>query len=92
MPETQATNLGKTIAEGTSQGAPQFPAGIPQSVQEQIASAIKLDFAQANQVVFYGMSAALVVAFVVALLHPGGRVTEEKRDPTESGPVTTAAG
>ena len=86
VPESQATSIGKTLSEGTSSGASAFPANIPQAVQEQIASAIKLDFAQANQVVYYGMSAALVIAFIVSLFHPGGRVTEEVVEAGGSGP------
>lgn len=90
VPESQATNLGQQLSEGTSSGA-SFPAGIPQAVQEQIASAIKLDFAQANQVVYYGMSAALVIAFIVSLFHPGGRVTEEVIEVGGSGPDAPTA-
>ena len=60
-------------------------------MQEQIASAIKLEFAQANQVVYYGMSAALVIAFIVSLFHPGGRVTEEVIEVGGSGPDAPTA-
>ena len=91
VPESQVNTMARSIADGSDQGSDQLSSNLPESVQQQLASAIQLDFAQANQVVFYGMSAALVVAFVVALFHPGGRVTEEVRDPNESGPVTTAA-
>ncbi|MFA7267502.1 MAG: MFS transporter, partial [Candidatus Nanopelagicales bacterium] len=90
VPESQSSTMARSIADGSDQGSDQLASNLPESVQQQLASAIQLDFAQANQVVFYGMSAALVVAFVVALFHPGGRVTEEVRDPNESGPVTTA--
>ncbi|MFF9209461.1 MULTISPECIES: MFS transporter [unclassified Streptomyces] len=37
-------------------------------------SAIRRDFAEANQWVFYGMAVALGVAFLCALRHPGDRV------------------
>ncbi|MFC8175947.1 MFS transporter [Streptomyces sp. NPDC057325] len=37
--------------------------------------AIRTDFAEANQWVFYGMAIALAVAFLFALAHPGTRVT-----------------
>lgn len=49
--------------------------------------AVRLDFAQANRPVFYGMAAALAVAFLCALLHPGTRVTApsgESEVPEES--------
>ncbi len=91
IPASQADSIGQSIADGTSQGGGQFPTGIPASVQEQIKSAIQLDFAQANQVVFYGMSVALVVAFIVALFHPGGMITEEVLVPDESGPDSARA-
>ncbi|WP_252395991.1 MFS transporter [Streptantibioticus parmotrematis] len=39
---------------------------------------VRNDFAQGNQAVFYGMAAALAVAFLVALWHPGTRVTQEE--------------
>ncbi|MEU8626429.1 MFS transporter [Streptomyces sp. NPDC048669] len=37
--------------------------------------AIRLDFAEANQWVFYSMAGALVLAFICSLWHPGTRVT-----------------
>ncbi|PRH76709.1 MFS transporter [Streptomyces solincola] len=37
--------------------------------------AIRLDFAEANQWVFYGMAIALGIGYLWALTHPGGRVT-----------------
>ncbi len=91
VPESQADTMARSIADGSSQGSGSLANSVPDSVRQQIETAIQLDFAQANQVVFYGMSIALVVAFVISLFHPGGRVTEEVRDPNESGPVTTAA-
>ncbi|WP_405648912.1 hypothetical protein [Streptomyces uncialis] len=36
--------------------------------------AIRTDFAEADQWVFYGMAAALALAFLCALAHPGTRV------------------
>jgi hypothetical protein len=35
------------------------------------------DFAEAVQVVIIGMAVALFLAFLVALLHPGDRITQE---------------
>ena len=40
-----------------------------------LSAAIGHDFAVATQVVFWAMAAALVVAMVIALAHPGDRVT-----------------
>ena len=50
---------------------------IPPPNRGQVFPAIQLDYAQASRVVFLGMAAALVVAFVVALFHPGGKVVRE---------------
>ncbi|MFD9720632.1 MFS transporter [Streptomyces sp. NPDC059076] len=38
---------------------------------------LRMDFAEANQWVFYGMAIALGVAFLCALAHPGTRVTDD---------------
>jgi hypothetical protein len=38
-------------------------------------SAVRMDFAEANQWVFYGMAIALGIGFLCALRHPGGRAT-----------------
>ncbi|MGW4233279.1 MFS transporter [Streptomyces sp. NPDC004980] len=52
-------------------------------------SAIRMDFAEANQWVFYGMAIALALGYLCALRHPGGRgpsatdgtpLTEPSRD------------
>lgn len=41
----------------------------------EAGDAVRMDFAEANQWVFYGMAIALVVSFACALTHPGTRVT-----------------
>ena len=75
VPAAKAQEIAATAAGGAG-AAPQIPAGVPESVQHQIMSAIQLDFAQANQVVFYGMAVALVIAFFISLFHPGDRITD----------------
>ncbi|MFJ2931536.1 MFS transporter [Streptomyces sp. NPDC087219] len=45
-------------------------------------SSIQMDFAQANQWVFYGMAVALALGFLCAIRHPGDRVTPKDPDPT----------
>ena len=39
-------------------------------------SAVRLDFAEANQWVFYGMAVVLAVGYFCALRHPGGRAPD----------------
>ncbi len=79
VPADEAASVGSQIASGGGSETT-IPAGIPQNIVDQIGAAIQLDFAQANQVVFYGMSVALVLAFIVALFHPGGMVTQEAEE------------
>lgn len=84
----EASTAAQAIATGgAAQAQAAIPSGIPANVAEQIGAAIQLDFAEANQIVFYGMSAALVVAFIVSLFHPGGMVTQddEEKLPTAGG-------
>ncbi|MER5771825.1 MFS transporter [Streptomyces sp. NPDC001985] len=42
---------------------------------EEAQQAVRMDFAEANQWVFYGMALALAIGFLCALAHPGTRVT-----------------
>lgn len=46
--------------------------------------AIHMDFAEANQWVFYGMAIALGLACLCTLLHPGTRVTGENGENGEN--------
>lgn len=53
-------------------------------------SAIRRDFAEANQWVFYGMAIALGIGYLCALRHPGGRAgresdPEQRRSETGTG-------
>ncbi|MFE3659126.1 MFS transporter [Streptomyces sp. NPDC059165] len=80
VPEGVSRDAARSIAEGVT-GHPdaQEPTGSgPIATMTRSAiHAIRTDFAQANQWVFYGMSIALGVAFLCTLLHPGTRVTDE---------------
>jgi hypothetical protein len=53
-------------------------AGLPPATRERIVTAIRTDYAEATQFVYYGMAIALLIALAFALFHPGGRVTREK--------------
>jgi EmrB/QacA subfamily drug resistance transporter len=61
-------------ANGSAQGGLDQ---LPPDLRQRVFQAIQVDFAEASRVVFYGMALALVVALVIALFHPGGRVTRE---------------
>ncbi|MFE5944757.1 MFS transporter [Streptomyces sp. NPDC056480] len=45
-------------------------------------SSIQMDFAQANQWVFYGMAVALGLGFLCAVRHPGDRAVPKEPEPT----------
>ncbi|WP_186778458.1 MFS transporter [Streptomyces salinarius] len=50
--------------------------GPTQTAMRDAMPAIRLDFAEANQWVFYGMAVALAVGYFCALRHPGGRAED----------------
>ncbi|MET7652429.1 MULTISPECIES: MFS transporter [unclassified Streptomyces] len=52
---------------------------VARTVRESM-SAIRMDFAEANQWVFYGMAVALGIGYLCALRHPGGRSGTETAD------------
>ena len=75
LPPEQAQAVADSLAQqGSGSGPP-----VPPALRQEVYEAIRLDFAQACQVVFYGMAIALVIALVFALFHPGGKVTQENR-------------
>jgi hypothetical protein len=60
-------------------------------VDPGLLDALRADFAAANRPVLYGMAAALAVAFLCALWHPGTRITAES-EAARSRPGTRPAG
>ncbi|EST35913.1 hypothetical protein N566_17050 [Streptomycetaceae bacterium MP113-05] len=76
---TQAGKAARGVAESiTGQGDESRPAGggPVASLLRETAGAVRMDFAEATQVVLACMAGALTLAFVCAFLHPGGRVTD----------------
>ncbi|MER7372558.1 MFS transporter [Streptomyces lanatus] len=60
------------------------------SAMRDAMDAVRMDFAEANQWVFYGMAIALGVGFLCALRHPGGRaVTEQSAEEPRKTPSAT---
>jgi len=89
IPAEQASALASAAASGsggTSEGSAQLST-LPTQVQEQVSAAVANDFAIATQAVLIGMAIALAVSLVVSLLHPGGRVTEEKVEVDGTAPA-----
>ncbi|MFJ8075625.1 MFS transporter [Streptomyces sp. NPDC096176] len=80
VPDDAAREAGRSIAEAVS-GHPDDKAptgdGPVANIMRDSMDAIRMDFAEANQWVFYGMAIALAVAYLCALRHPGTRVTDD---------------
>lgn len=87
LSQQQAQTFVESSGSGTSGGAAGAVANIPHSV----LTAIQLDFAQAIQLVLYGMAGAMIVALLVAFIHPGGRVELPEPEPAEEPHEQTAA-
>ena len=69
----------ESVAQSAGSGAAKLFATVPH------------DFALATQTVFYGMAAAMAVAFVVALVAmPSGKVEEQVEEPAPSDPAGAA--
>ncbi|KFG02455.1 MFS transporter [Streptomyces scabiei] len=84
VPDDQAREAARDISEAVT-GNPdsQVPSGegtVATAMRDSM-DAIRMDFAEANQWVFYGMAIALGIGFLCALRHPGTRVTEETQKP-----------
>ena len=78
VPPEQAAGLASSAASSGGQGSSAAMAGVPAELQAKIGEAVANDFAAATQAVLIGMAIVLVFSLIVSLLHPGGRVTEEK--------------
>ena len=78
LPADQAARVSAELSSRGNGGAGAL-ANVPPEVRPKVFPAIQHDFAEASQFVFYGMSLALVIALLVVLFHPGGRVTQETR-------------
>ncbi|MGW6915840.1 MFS transporter [Kitasatospora sp. NPDC054939] len=88
LPAAEAQSAAEEVAQLIAgQGDGRAPTGtgpVAEAVQGSLRD-IQLDFAEANQVVFYGMAGALAVAFFCALLHPG---TPPRPAPPRPAPVS----
>ncbi|QKW10353.1 MFS transporter [Streptomyces sp. NA04227] len=93
LSEGASHNTARGIAEAVT-GHPddQEPSGGGGSaaVMRKAMSAIRMDFAEANQWVFYGMAIACGIAFLCSLAHPGTRVEAEPGE--AGGPGTGKSG
>lgn len=75
----QADSAARSTADSVSgHGQQNTPTGDGREEEfiRSVMGAIRMDFAEANRVVFLIMAIALTISFVIALFHPGDRVTE----------------
>ncbi|MFI8084511.1 MFS transporter [Kitasatospora sp. NPDC086009] len=86
VPVDAAPGVADTVTKGiTGHGS---GSQAPNGVGATLLDAIRQDFAEANGPVLYGMAAALAVAFVCALLHPGTRVTADPAPVVDTAAVS----
>jgi hypothetical protein len=84
LPPGTAHGAAREIAESvTGNGDAHVPQGSGQasSAAREAMAAVRMDFAEANQWVFYGMAICLGLAYLCALRHPGDRVTAPAAEP-----------
>ncbi len=80
LPESEVQGAAHSIAEsviGHPDDRTPTDGGPTATLMRSSFQAIHVDFAEANQWVFYGMAIALGLACLCTLLHPGTRVTGE---------------
>lgn len=97
VPSGTAGDAARSVAEAVTGNAdnrqPSGDGAVARTVRESMSS-IRMDFAQANQWVFYGMAIALGIGFLGALRHPGGtgRPNDETTETTEASGASGAVG
>lgn len=76
LSSAQAHGVAHDIAQavtGNSDARQPTGTGATASTMREVMAGVRMDFAEANQWVFYGMAIALAVGFLCALRHPGDR-------------------
>ncbi|MFG2311093.1 MFS transporter [Streptomyces sp. NPDC048566] len=76
VPSGTAHGVAEDIAQAvTGNGDARTPtgSGTAATAARDAMSSVRMDFAEANQWVFYGMAIALGIGYFVALRHPGGK-------------------
>ncbi|MFJ3415989.1 MFS transporter [Streptomyces sp. NPDC086082] len=93
-----ANGVAKDIAEAvTGNGDARQPTGSgpAASAARDAMSSVRMDFAEANQWVLYGMAIALGIGYLVSLRHPGGKgtpaITEGETAAAPTAPASPAA-
>ncbi|WP_370269566.1 MFS transporter [Streptomyces sp. V4I8] len=90
LPPNVAHDVARDITEsitGNGDSSPPTGTGPAATTMRDAMGAVRMDFAEANQWVFYGMAIALGIGFLCALRHPGGRAVTADT-PEEAGAFT----
>jgi EmrB/QacA subfamily drug resistance transporter len=83
VPKAVSDRIGRAISGGGGPGAGGAPGG---RQPKALVNAVQVDFAEAVRTVIWGMSAAMAVAFIVAMLAmPGGRPEQPVQVPEDEG-------
>ena len=88
VPNAQANEIVSSMS--SSSGGSAALSKAPSAMQEQIVKAVQTDYAEAIQVVLYGMSGLMVVAVIFAFFHPGGRFETSAEIADESAQAVAA--
>ncbi|WP_431683820.1 MFS transporter [Kitasatospora sp. KL5] len=91
LPQGTARSTAELITRSLTGPGP-GASGAGSGVDPVLLDAIRADFAAAYRPVLYGMAAALAVAFLCALWHPGTRVTAESEAARSRPAAPPAAG
>jgi EmrB/QacA subfamily drug resistance transporter len=84
IPKSQADQIAAGLSESSGGSESAFAEGAGAGAQK-IFSAVQYDFALSSRTVFYGMAAAMAVAFVVALIWmPAGKAPDLDGEESES--------
>src|SRR5680860_138943 len=84
IPKSQADQIADGLSESSGGSESAFAEGAGAGAQK-IFSAVQYDFALSSRTVFYGMAAAMAVAFVVALIWmPAGKAPDLDAEESES--------
>jgi EmrB/QacA subfamily drug resistance transporter len=87
VPKAKADEVADCVSQGSASTCQHIAHGAGAQAKVLFAS-VPHDFALASRTVFYGMAAAMAVAFVLALAAmPSGKVTEEVEEPAGGEPL-----
>ncbi|MGW1610052.1 MFS transporter [Streptomyces sp. NPDC002285] len=93
LPPGVAENVARNISEsitGTGDNSSPTGTGPAATALRDSMDAVRMDFAEANQWVFYGMAIALGIGYLCALRHPGGRAVTPTYEETATAPSREA--